>query len=252
MPLAPNVLILAAPLDEGLIQDGKIRCPWHHACFDLRTGAAITAPAFDSLTRYDVEIENGHVFVGKAAVSIPATPSAKPSPGKQGPMVIVGGGAAGFAAANALRRAGWTGEISLLTADEEAPYDRTLLTKDYLDGHFGDAHLPIARHSLESMGVESAIGASVESIDVDAKLVRLKGGGARPYNKLLLAMGAEPRKPEVPGVDLPHVHFLRSLTDCRRILKAIETSRHIAVVGGSFIAMESAALAAERSPEKVG
>jgi NADPH-dependent 2,4-dienoyl-CoA reductase/sulfur reductase-like enzyme len=97
-------------------------------------------------------------------------------------MVIIGGGAAGFAAADALRKAGWSGEISLLSADEEAPYDRTLLTKDYLDGHFGDVRLPIARHSLESIGVRMALDTSVEAIDLDGKVLRLRGG-AQPYGK---------------------------------------------------------------------
>jgi apoptosis-inducing factor 3 len=232
---------LGGPLDEGLIQDGAIRCPWHHACFDLRTGAVITAPAFDSLTRYRVQIDDGLVFVGKPVASTQASHSTKPGDDKRGPMVIIGGGAAGFAAAHALRKVGWTGEISLLSADADAPYDRTLLTKDYLDGHFGDERLPIARHSPESLGIQMALDTSVEAIEIDGKVLRFRGGGAQPYGKLLLAMGAEPLKPAIPGVDLPHVECLRSLADCRRIRKAIETSGRVAVLGGSFIGMESAA-----------
>jgi apoptosis-inducing factor 3 len=181
--------------------------------FDLRTGVATTAPAFDPLTRYRVQIDDGVVFVGK-----PVAPTAHSTGSRgdtQGPMVIIGGGAASFAAVNALRRAGWTGEISLLSADADAPYDRTLVTKDYLDGHFGDERLPIARHSPESLGIRMALDTSVEAIDVDGKVLRLRGGGAQPYGKLLLAMGAEPFKPAIPGVDLPHVQCLRSLADCR-------------------------------------
>jgi len=232
---------LGGPLDEGLIQNGEVRCPWHHARFDLRTGAAITAPAFDPLTRYSAQIEDGLVFVGKPVASDQTAYSAKSGHDKFEPMVIIGGGAAGFAAAHTLRKRGWAGELLLLSDDEHAPYDRTLLTKEYLDDHFGDDRLPVAQHSLESLGVRMALGVTVEAIDIDRKILRLRGGVAQPYGKLLLAMGAKPRKPAIPGVDLPHVHRLRSLTDCRRILKTIETSPRVAVLGGSFIAMESAA-----------
>jgi apoptosis-inducing factor 3 len=232
---------LGGPLDQGLIHDGAIRCPWHHACFNLQTGDAITAPAFDSLTRYGVQIGDGSVFVGGPIAPAQAAHSARPRDGKQGPMVIVGGGAAGFAAAHALRKAGWTDEISLLSVDKDPPYDRTLLTKDYLDGHFGDDRLPIARCTLKSLGIRLALDTCVEAIDADGKVLRLSGGGAQPYGKLLLAMGAEPVRPDIPGADLPHVHCLRSLADCRQIRKAIEKSRRVAVVGGSFLGMETAA-----------
>ncbi len=156
-------------------------------------------------------------------------------------MIIVGGGAAGFAAADTLRREGWRGEIAMFSDEAAAPYDRTLLTKDYLDGSFGEDRLPIARHSLDAMGINFDGEAHVESIDVENKRLQLANGVTRSYSKLLLATGAAPRRIDLPGAELPHVVTLRSLADCRRILGALKDVRHVAVIGGSFIALESAA-----------
>ncbi len=182
---------LGASLDEGLIDAGVVRCPWHHACFDLITGAALTAPAFDPLTRREATIKNGVVFISERAAPAAKALAVKSRADALGPMVIVGGGAAGFAAADALRSQGWRGEIVLLSADPHPPYDRTLLTKDFLDGHFGDDRLPIALHDLNELGVRLRTDASVEAIDVEAKMLKLRDG-VEPYGKLLLATGAAP------------------------------------------------------------
>src|SRR5437764_315992 len=90
------------PLVDGLVFDGAVRCPWHHACFDLRTGEALRAPAFSPLDCWSVEQRDGKVFVkdkrsGQATVRV----NSASAPNR---MVIVGGGAAGFAAAEMLRR----------------------------------------------------------------------------------------------------------------------------------------------------
>jgi NADPH-dependent 2,4-dienoyl-CoA reductase/sulfur reductase-like enzyme len=160
-------------------------------------------------------------------------------------MVIIGGGAAGFAAADAIRKLGWAGSITMFSEEGEQPYDRTLLTKDYLEGSFGDDRLPIARHSLGDLGVDFEVE-TVQHIEPDNKRVHLGNGDQRPYTKLLLATGAAPRRPDTPGGDLPHVMVLRSLQDCRRILANVVSGARVAVIGGSFIAMEAAASLAGR------
>jgi apoptosis-inducing factor 3 len=230
---------LSAPLDEGIVTGGLIRCPWHHARFDLATGAAQAAPAFDDLTEYPVTLD-GDRFCVKPSVAQPPRRAIKNDPGGDA-MVIVGGGAAGFAAADALRRLGWRGKIAMVSSEVEPPYDRTLLTKDYLDGNFGDERLPIARNSLGALGVDFRAGVEALAIDRKRKRVRLVDGSEVAYAKLLLATGAEPRRPELPGGGLPHVMTLRSLADCRRILANVQASAKVAVVGGSFIALEAAA-----------
>lgn len=230
---------LGGPLNQGIVVGATIRCPWHHACFDLATGEATAAPAFDALPEYQVNFDDNRFSVQSFR---PQTHRRRdPRDALLGTMAIVGGGAAGFAAADAMRNRGWRGAISIFSEEIEQPYDRTLLTKDYLEGAYGDDRLPIARHSLTDLGVDFEGGASIQQIDPRNKQLRLTNGEVRPYNKLLLATGSAPKRLEVPGGDLPHVRVLRSLQDCRRLLaKAIPGAR-VAVVGGSFIAMETAA-----------
>ncbi len=130
------------PLAEGLIVDGAVRCPWHHARFCLRTGEALAAPAIDPLKRWAVEESDGVIRVGPEVTEAPAKPAGT---SKQGPrrVVIVGGGAAGFAAAELLRRQGFDGGLTLLSADTAAPYDRPNCSKDYLAGQAPAEWMPL-------------------------------------------------------------------------------------------------------------
>ena len=230
---------LSGPLDQGLVADGRIRCPWHHASFDLATGEAAAAPAFDALKAYPVAVEGDRFKVG--AAEQPAARRLGKRDASLGTMAIVGGGAAGFAAADALRKLGWAGAIAMVSEEGDEPYDRTLLTKDYLEGTFGDDWLPIARHSLADLAVDFHRRARVEGIDVAGKRLRLANGDELAFAKLLLATGAAPRRPNFPGSDRPQVTTLRSLGDCRRILARVAPGARAVVVGGSFIAMEAAA-----------
>ena len=136
------------PLVDGLIVDGAVRCPWHHACFDLRTGEAVRAPAFSPLDTWTVEQRDGKLFVREKR----ARPSAKPRAASGGPnrIVIVGGGAAGFAAAEMLRRQQYGGEIVVLSSDDAPPVDRPSLSKDYLAGSAPEEWVPLSPPSFYS------------------------------------------------------------------------------------------------------
>ncbi len=229
---------LGAPLAEGLVTADEIRCPWHHACFDIATGRALKAPAFDPLPTWPVAIEGGRVRV---TTREPRTPAPDNAVAATGSFVVIGGGAAGYAAALALKTAAPDAACTLVSDDDHAPYDRTLLTKDYLDGKFGDDHLPISHQDLTSIGVDLRLSSTVTRIDREARTVVLGSGDVIAYGKLLLAMGARPKRPALPGIDKDHVTTLRSLADCRRILARIGSARQVVVLGSSFIGLETAA-----------
>jgi len=132
------------PLAEGLIAGETVRCPWHHACFSLRTGEAVAAPAFNPMPCWRVETRDGKAFVHEkidCGVERQAGRSAAaPHPDR---VVIVGGGAAGFAAAEMLRREGFAGSLTLLSSDEAPPYDRPNCSKDYLAGNAPEEWMPL-------------------------------------------------------------------------------------------------------------
>src|SRR4051794_7591162 len=121
------------PLAEGLLVADTVRCPWHHACFSLRTGAALRAPALDPVPCWRVEQRGGSAYVGEKLESVgPQRPPA--AAGMPGAVVIIGGGAAGNAAAEMLRREGYSGRITMLTAGTSVPCDRPNLSKGFLAG----------------------------------------------------------------------------------------------------------------------
>jgi NADPH-dependent 2,4-dienoyl-CoA reductase/sulfur reductase-like enzyme/nitrite reductase/ring-hydroxylating ferredoxin subunit len=228
------------PLADGLVVGDSIRCPWHHACFDLRTGEATRAPALNALAVWQVEQEGDRIFVRqKREQPKPRGKGAVVTPGK---IVIVGGGAAGFAAAEMLKRQEFRGSIVMLSNDAAAPVDRPNLSKDYLAGSAPEDWLPLRPDGFYSeTGIDLRLGSNVGSIDTNARKVIIAGGGAVPYDRLLLATGAEPVRLPIPGADQPHVHVLRSLADCRAIIESAKGARRAIVIGASFIGLEAAA-----------
>jgi len=236
------------PLADGIVAGGGIRCPWHHACFDLRTGEAIRAPALSRISVWQVEQQNGRILVRhkreqpKGDVSGPA--------GAPGKIVIVGGGAAGFAAAEMLRRQGFPGSIVMLSNDSVAPVDRPNLSKDYLAGSAPEDWMPLRPDSFYAeSSIDLRLNSEVSAIDARARQVMLAGGDAVPYDRLLLATGAEPVRLPIPGADQPHVHILRTLADSRAIIAGAGGTRRAIVIGASFIGLEVAAALRAREIE---
>ena len=233
------------PLAEGIVVDDTVRCPWHHACFRLRTGEPIRAPALKPLAVYRVERRDGRIVVGEKVDAVPSRHAEGPDP-----VVIVGAGAAGNAAAEALRREGYGGRILLIGPENEAPYDRPNLSKDYLAGNAPEEWIPLhPREFYEERRIELVLGTRVTAIDATAKSVTLAGGRSLTYGALLLATGAEPVRLPIPGADLPHVHTLRSLADSRALIAKAKQVRRAVVVGTSFIGLEVAASLRARNVE---
>jgi apoptosis-inducing factor 3 len=228
----------SGPLAEGLVVDETVHCPWHHARFCLRTGEALGAPALSPVSCWKVEQRDGKIFVREKSA-----PPAKPKPAvRPGRIVIVGGGAAGFAAAEMLRREGFDGSLTMLSSDEAEPCDRPNLSKDYLAGNAPEDWIPLRPPEFyRDANIDLRLRTEVAAVDPKAREVKLAGGQSIRFDKLLLATGAEPIRLSIRGATLPHVHVLRSLADSRAIVAASKEARRAVVIGASFIGLEVAA-----------
>jgi apoptosis-inducing factor 3 len=228
------------PLAEGVVVGDTVRCPWHHACFNLRTGAVERAPALNALPCYAVTRAGGTIRVGARKPDVaPAVPAAAPRT-----IVIVGAGAAGEAAASMLRREGYAGDVRVFGADVAPPVDRPNLSKDYLAGTAPEEWLPLRPEAyFAEQRIELTLGARVASLSIEARQLTLADGQVVGWDALLLATGAEPVPLDVPGVDAPdvHIHTLRTLADARAIISRVAGAKRAVVVGASFIGMEAAA-----------
>ncbi len=248
------------PLADGVIAGDTVRCPWHHACFSLRTGEALRAPALSPVSCWNIEERRGKiVVVGK----IDRDPLAGTYPEHlhvtmPAHVVIVGAGAAGSAAAEMLRRCAFTGRITMIDDDSGAPYDRPNLSKDYLAGNAPEDWIPLRPEGFYAKHGVELVRDRVSRLDVQRKQLETTSGQHLSYDALLLATGAEPVHLKLNGDDQPHVHYLRSLADSRTIIAAAKEAKRAVVVGGSFIGLEVAASLRARdvevhvvAPEKV-
>lgn len=227
------------PLAQGLVVGDTVRCPWHHACFSLRDGAVLGPPGLRPLACWQTHEQDGRVWVGRAK-----PPAAAPAPPRQpGAVVIVGAGAAADACAFALREFGHDGPITLIGAEGTATLDRPNLSKDFLAGNAPADWLPLrADGDYADRRITLRTGVRVRAIDRAARRVHLGDGSTLGYDALLLATGAQPVAPALPGADLPHVHTLRTLADVQAILAHVaDGAKRAVVAGASFIGLEVAA-----------
>ncbi len=234
-----------APLSDGIIEGDAVRCPWHHACFSLRTGEALRAPALDPIAHWDVEQRSGLAYVTrKHGVTDGATPTHGRVNVRNPPasIVIIGAGAAGNAAAEMLRRSGYDGSITMIGAEPDLPYDRPNLSKDYLAGAAQEEWIPLRpREFYDEHKITLLSGVRVAAIDPATRRVTLDRGPARGFDRLLIATGADPVRLDVPGAERAQVYYLRSLADSRAIIAAARQARSAVVIGSSFIGLEVAA-----------
>ena len=228
------------PLVDGIVVGDTVRCPLHHACFSLRTGEALRAPALDPLVCWRVEREGDRIVVREKAEAAPAATvhtSTRPSS-----IVIVGGGAAGVAAAEMLRRRGYDCPVTMISADADPPVDRPNLSKDYLAGEAQDDWIPLWPESFYAeQRIELLLNTRVSRIDTARRAVLLEDGSERSYGALLLATGATPVRLDLPGADTARVLLLRSFADSRAIVERTANAKQVVVIGASFIGLEVAA-----------
>lgn len=227
-------------LDQGVVVGETVRCPLHHACFSLRTGEALAAPAFDPLPCWQVEHEGERILVRERLAEV-AEPAALPVADPR-EIVIVGGGAAGFACAEMLRRRGAQGRIILLSADADAPCDRPNLSKDYLAGKAPEGWMPLKPEAFyRDLGIDLRLADEVTAIDTSGRRVMTAGGEGLAFDRLLIATGAEPVRLPIPGADAAHVFILRSFADGRALAARAGAASSAVVLGSGFIGLEVAA-----------
>jgi NADPH-dependent 2,4-dienoyl-CoA reductase/sulfur reductase-like enzyme/nitrite reductase/ring-hydroxylating ferredoxin subunit len=233
-----------APLAEGALCGTRVVCPWHHACFDVATGALAEPPALDSLPRYEVRVEGGRVLArvpDRAEDRVPPRMSRR-DPSDARLFVILGAGAAGYAAAQTLREDGFRGRVALVTREDRAPYDRPNLSKDYLQGHAEPEWMPLRPEEFyKEHDIELLCGREATRVDAAAKTVTFHGGDTLSYDALLVATGGSARRLNIPGSDLKNVCLLRSFSDADSVIETARRSKRCVVVGSSFIGMEAAA-----------
>jgi apoptosis-inducing factor 3 len=230
----------------------RIVCPWHHACFNAATGDLEEPPAFDALPRFDVRIEGEQIFVclPENAPDRRTPPMIKRDAGDARQFVILGGGAAGFMAAQTLREEGFTGRVIVITRENRPPYDRPNLSKDYLQGHAEPAWMPLrdeeffAENDIEIWREKEAA-----KVDAAAQTITFSDGNILEFDSLLIATGGVPRRlPFQTGAE-KNVFLLRSFADSDAIIAAAEAGKRAVVIGASFIGMEAASSLRERGCE---
>jgi NADPH-dependent 2,4-dienoyl-CoA reductase/sulfur reductase-like enzyme/nitrite reductase/ring-hydroxylating ferredoxin subunit len=235
-----------AALADGITDGSAVRCPLHHACFDLRTGVSLRAPALDPLDRWQVEIDGERAFV-RAKLQRQPTETLATDVRR---IVIIGGGAAGLACAHELRRLGFVGEITMLSADADPPCDRPNLSKDYLAGTAPEEWLWLRGEDwYKENSIDLRLSTEVSRIDPSKRTVRCRSGDELPFDRLLIATGAEPNRLAVTGFDSPDVHTLRSVADARAIAAKAQAGARAVIIGASFIALEAAAALRHRGVE---
>ena len=233
------------PLAEGLLDGDTVRCPWHHACFSLRTGEALRAPALSPVACWSVERHGDQLCVDRKTERDALAPVTPPPRGTNGPreVVIIGAGAAGAAAAEMLRRSGFDGRVVVIDAEPDSPYDRPNLSKDYLAGNAPEEWIPLRPAGYYTERGIEVIRAAARRLNPAARTVELDAAALSPvhYDALLLAPGAQPVRLPVEGGNGRQVHYLRSLADSRAIIAAAGRVKRAVVIGGSFIGLEVAA-----------
>ena len=232
-----------APLADGILHGRRLVCPWHHACFDVKTGRHLEACGIDGLPTYDLRIEGEDVIVRVPDDSPDRVTNmmARPEPANSKSYVIIGGGAAGAYAAEGMREAGFTGRITLISAEAEVPYDRPNCSKEFLQDEAPEEWMPLRPESFyKEHDIILLKGHKVTRVGPGKKQIHFEKGNPLAYDKLLIATGSVPRLLPIPGADSKHVRTLRTLRDSRELRELGKKADKAVIIGSSFIGLESA------------
>ncbi len=207
-------------------------------------------PALDSLVSYNVRVEGDRILLtlpdDEQDRRMPAmvTRDTHIDPRQ---FVIIGAGAAGYAAAQTLREEGFRGNVVMITREDRAPYDRPNLSKDYLHGHAEPEWMPLRGEDFfKEHDIDLVLKKEVARVDARTRTITFESGETMDYDALLVATGGAPIRLNIPGADLKNVFVLRSFADADSIIEMAKRSRRAVVVGASFIGMEAAYSLRER------
>lgn len=231
-----------ADLGEGLRCGNRVICPWHHGTFDSTDGSLIEPVAMKGLTRYSVTEKDDNLVVD---TSTDINKKVENDQLNDTHTIIVGGGGAGFMTANQLRHTGYGGKITLISADNKAPYNRPLLSKAFLAGQMDESKLILGGSNwAKRNNIELRLNERVSEVLPNENAIIIKNHNGDDETQtadfLVVATGAEPKIPPFKGAELNGVYTLRSMSDAQDIKKASQ-DKHVVIVGTGFIGMEAAA-----------
>ncbi|XP_076107886.1 apoptosis-inducing factor 3-like isoform X2 [Mytilus galloprovincialis] len=231
-----------APLAKGALNNGRVRCPWHGACFNVKTGDIEDFPGLDSLPKFDVTVADGKVKVkgDKALLTSSKVQKSmcKHSADNQKSVLIIGGGPASVMCAETLRKEGFTGKITIATQERHLPYDRIKLSKA-MDSSADTIALRNADF-YKTNGIDILNNKKATSVDSQAKIVKFEDESSLNYTSLVIATGGKPRQLPINGADFENVCILRTPDDANKIAEAAK-GKKVVIIGSSFIGMEVAA-----------
>eukprot|EP00916_Digyalum_oweni_P015507 GHVL01025444.1.p1 GENE.GHVL01025444.1~~GHVL01025444.1.p1 ORF type:complete len:600 (+),score=133.23 GHVL01025444.1:43-1842(+) len=232
----------SAPLVGGMLCKDHIKCPWHDAEFDIKTGKCINGPSLDGIPIYIPIIENNKLYINISdnPIDIQIPTMYKRDNKNNEIYIILGGGAAGITAVETLRQEGYTGRIIFISDESTPPYDRPVLSKN-LAVSVSKITLRDEKFLTHDCGVEWYPGHKVQNLDSLNNKVILDDGKAFNYDKILVCTGSSPRKLDIPGSDLKNILVLRTPEDAAKINKFAVPGANVVVIGSSFIGVEIAA-----------
>ncbi|XP_077995497.1 apoptosis-inducing factor 3-like isoform X2 [Glandiceps talaboti] len=237
-----------APLVKGVLCNGRIRCPWHGACFNAQSGDIEDYPGLDGVQKFEVDIQDNKVVVKTHKKALEKSrriqEMCSKSPDEESTILLIGGGAASTVCAETLRQEGFKGRVVIATKENFLPYDRPKLSKA-LDSAAADIALRDSNfysvYDIEVLTEREAV-----SIDTVLNAVTFQNGESINYDQLLIATGGRPRVLPIPGHDLENVCLLRTPDDANKIAKLAKGKR-VVIVGTSFIGMEVASFLVDKA-----
>nr|XP_015837774.1 PREDICTED: apoptosis-inducing factor 3 isoform X2 [Tribolium castaneum] len=242
-----------APLAAGALGDGRVRCQWHGACFNILTGDIEDFPGMDSLPCYQVTVENNSVKVRAKRSELETNKRVKSmtkrNPAESQHIVVIGGGPSGAICVETLRQEGFAGQITLVCKENCLPYDRVLVSKAM------DFDLSKAQFRTEQFykdhGIDVLKGVKATGVNTTQKSVNLSNGAVLTYDKLYIATGMKANKVAIPGADLQNVVVLRNYEHSKATNALIRPDLKVVVLGSSFVALEAAAYCVEKGVKDV-